>query len=148
MRNAYLSVTVLFLLHVFVGTAGTQGAQQNVLDEEYRVYSAILRAEHQADKRKLVVILKTTSRNELTLPGSNDQKGILKALSPLTEEALNNYNARNNTQRELEDRFGINSTVTLVNETDINNIFQYGVKKSWESFYEQFPDSGGFIKFS
>jgi hypothetical protein len=143
-KSIFLLATLTLLLSV-----QTRPCQGEDKDEEYKVYSALLKATHQADKPKTLVIIRTTSRNELVLPGSDDQKDILNSLSPLIEETLKNYNSQNSAEMELANKFGFTAKVALVDEKEINEIFrQPGLQDSWKTFYQKYPDSGGFIKLS
>src|SRR5262245_20326857 len=146
MRMLVVLITTLILLLSLVPIPSAQGDQKS---EEYLVYSAILRAEHQADKPIRLVVLRTSSQNRLILPGSDDQKDILKKLSPLKEETLKSYNSRNNTEVEIEDRFDLTAKVAIVDRKEISEIFsREGLQTRWELFYRKYPDSGGFIQLS
>jgi len=146
MRNRILLLACLTLIFYIP----SQSFQRDETAEEYKVYSAILKAEHQADKPKTIVIIKRTSENRPILPGSDDQKDILKALSPLTQETLMSYNSRNAAQTELGvNKFDFIAKVALLNADEISEIFhREGLRDSWKAFYQKFSDSGGVIKLS
>lgn len=149
MCRIYLSIATAFLLFSFpTGRSSVQSAEQDGTDEEYKVYSALLKARYSADKPKTLVVVKMTSPNELILPDTDDQNDILKKPGSLTKEILNDYNTRNHSQLELRDIFDLKAKVLLVDEKEIHDIFRQQGVDGWKSFYQRFPDSGGFIKFS
>jgi len=143
-KEIFLLVRLALLLSV-----PSRPSQGDDKEEEYKVYSAILKAKHQAEKSKTLVILRRTAQNGLTLSGSDDQKDILQALSPLTEETLRSYNSRNNAEMELANKFDFTAWVALVDEKEIDEIFRRpDLENNWKAFYQKYPDSGGFIRLS
>jgi len=123
--------------------------QRDEADEAYRVYSAVLESKYENAERKVLVIVNATYSNSFPVPVAKvDQQNLLKRLSPLTEETLNDYSTQNVTSYELSDRFDVKTQVVLVDDERIKKIFGQNLRESWESFYNQFPDSGGYTRFS
>jgi hypothetical protein len=141
-KYSFLLLTLtLFFAFSFSGGSRSHAAN-NVRDKEYQIYSTILREKYSADEAKSLVIIKTTSPEPIMLPDATTQ-----SFSVPLQKALKQYNAQNNSAKELTARFKVKAPVTLVDKKDIDAMFQQGVS-GWDAFYKKFPDSGGHIRFS
>jgi hypothetical protein len=116
--------------------------------EEYKVYRAILKAKHNADDAKTLVIQKSTAPTGMAAHGSDEEKMISERVSPLEEGTLNSFTTRNQAPEILENKFDITAKVYFMDETEMNKIFRDNPANGWKAFYERYPGSGGILTFS
>ena len=127
--------------------------QSQIPDEEYAVFSAVVADmfaggkvtfDTQAQVKVLVIKDHTVSdplRAELE---SQDWKYLKQNFPSVSQEAINDFVAKNKEAHQLKDAFNIELNHTMVKKEEIDQMFKGGVG-GWEEFYKRFPDSGGFV---
>lgn len=124
--------------------------------EAYAVYSALIREMYIGDTVKLLVIYRETSG---CVPATNNEKienirrGMeeyaIKNLPDLSEDTLNDFQAKKKECHNLKEQFDIPVKYVLVTTKDIKPLFHKGAADDgWERFYSRYPKSSGRINFS
>lgn len=108
-------------------------------NEEYAVYSAIL-ADNRYNSEKMVV-------SEYTIKGFlADTTNLTQQISGLSQEIVDDYQAKNIDSQKLENNFTVSSNVIFISEKQTKQIFRKG--EGWNNFYKKYPQSSGLISFS
>jgi hypothetical protein len=141
-KYGLLLLTLTFLFAFSISGISRSKTVRNAKDEEYKIYSTILKEKYSANEKKPIVIIKTTDAQKLMLLDST-----IQGFSASLQKALKDYNTRTNSEKKLLNKFNVKASVTLVDKKDIDAIFEQGVS-GWDTFYKKFPDSGGHIRFS
>jgi len=146
------SLLVLFSIFMFLSipqkvfprfVSDKSESSESEVDEAYKVYSVFL------SNRNPAVIVNPTSSNRLESTSEGNHKVLIDKLSPLSEETLKDYNHENGSTHKLENRFSGKAKVIFVTNEEISNLFkEKGVQAGWEAFYEKYPQSHGFVRFS
>ena len=123
----------------------------------YEVYSAVLSlpANAPSAKSKNFVIRRETLKNFGAILDSETETQTRTCLRPDAESAkiigpaIEDYVKVNQTKWRLQEKFKIEIPYKLVDsETIISIINPLTEKEDWKDFYQQYPNSGGFIDLS
>ena len=114
--------------------------QAYAVDEAYQVYSVLLAHEEAAELGKDVLLIR-----EETERGSEDLRQCIAPQAATSfEEALKAYSVANERVWRLERRFVTDFSYELISSAAIKAYMHDG----WDSFYQRFPQAGGYIVFS
>jgi hypothetical protein len=147
--NKLLRLSTLFLLLVIPLTSNclaTTNQQTDVSDEEYAVYSSVLREQFVSERTQVVVIVNQTTGIP-PYSGTPDANYFRRASSAVSQVTIDDYLTKNNQTHPLSDRFNTRVRRVLFDNAEFHRLFR-DVTKGWEEFYRRFPNSGGFIRFS
>ena len=120
--------------------AGPQPAYQ--VTEAYEVYSAILPSEwtwREAKARKLVIRSDTRTYDMCLVP----EKEYEEMIGP----AISDYVRQNQKTWILQKNLSIEKPYEIIRWDEIEPMFEQGLE-GWKTFYEKYPDSGGWIELS
>ncbi|MEP7075856.1 MAG: hypothetical protein ABI878_08595 [Acidobacteriota bacterium] len=114
---------------------------QNLIDaEEYAVYSDLLKKTYGDDATSNFAIHKNISAKFI----EDDNEYIVRKLSPIDVDLIKDFNERNNSEAEIQNRFNLKSKVYLVGD-ELKEIFKSPQtegelieEKDWEAFRKQY----------
>ena len=143
------------------GLALLQAASGNVSSprfntelEEYAVYSAVLKGMHNPPANKSIMVVDHSRSPDSTNPllegrlcddRVSDTSGQPKPCPSTTTQI--NYIRANSRPRDLNDEFDTERKYSMLSNDVFEDIFKDGCS-GWCSFYEKYPDSGGYVTFS
>jgi hypothetical protein len=124
-----------------------------VTNEEYEIYSSIIKDLYIQPKTKQVIIEERTFRYDFAVqddePWRDKWKDKKKGLA-IDDSAANDYEAKNSQKWLLnKDSFKLPVKVTLITDLDLKSIFHgnWG-ELPWINYYRKFPDVRGFVMLS
>ena len=130
-----LSVSLL----AYCALSAEDNKPNEITNEEYNVYSALINLEYVKDGIKLIVIDDYTTTS--ISPGISELKENFRQEMPESQqETIDGFRKINQLRYLLKRQFSLPVDYVLVNEKEINDIFP---KKGWDSFYEKYPNSQG-----
>jgi hypothetical protein len=157
--QAFLMISILIVL--FVGLQSTPNAasrdqansEGGVSDEEYEIYSSLIKEMYIEPNTKQVVIEERTFRYDFAVqddePWREKWKDKKKGLA-IDESAADDYEAKNGQKWLLnKDSFKLPVKVSLITDLDLKSIFHgnWG-ELTWINYYRKFPDVRGFVMLS
>jgi len=146
---------------LFVGLQSTPNAanldqtdsEAGVSNEEYEIYSSVIKEMYIEPNTKQVVIEERTFRYDFAIqddePWREKWKDKKKGLA-IDDSAADDYEAKNGQKWLLnKDFFKLPVKVTLITDLDLKSIFHgnWG-ELTWISYYRKFPDVRGFVMLS
>ncbi|MEP6914262.1 MAG: hypothetical protein ABJC89_01395 [Acidobacteriota bacterium] len=114
--------------------------------EAYAVYASVLAGDspaHAASARRLV-FLKETSTNQSCMPSGKPLEGEWRPV-------VDNFKSENAQVRAIRPGFSLGLPYVVVPTEEIQALFrapQDAATLGWSGFYQQYPDSGGYISVS
>ena len=130
-------------------TARVQSDSDGVSEEEYEIYSSIIKQFYVEPRTKQLIIEERTFRYDFgggeDEPWREKYKGVA-----IDESAADDYEAKNGNKWLLnKDSFKLPVKTSLITDDDLKTIFHgnWG-DLQWINFYRRFPDSRGFIMLS
>lgn len=157
--QAFLLISIFMIL--FVGLQSTPTAanldqadsEAGVSNEEYEIYSSLIKELYIEPNTKQVVIEERTFRYDFAIqddePWREKWKDKKKGLA-VDDSAADDYEAKNGQKWLLnKDSFKLPVKVTLITDLDLKSIFHgnWG-ELTWISYYRKFPDARGFVMLS
>jgi hypothetical protein len=129
-------------------TTTTRATSDDVLAEEYEVYSALIQTRFiDATHPTLIVIKDTTAKAGVGLFLLRDAVGAIRDEWPeLGDEVLDDFQTKNQTSAVLEGRFTLNVKHELISEQGLQSILS--TNGGWEDFYAEYPGSQGYLTLS
>jgi hypothetical protein len=120
-----------------------------VSDEEYEIYSSVIKQIYVQPETKLLMIEERTFRYDFA--SENDEPWLEKKKGlNIDQSAAEDYEARNS-QHWLLNRasFKLTVKINLITDLDLKAIFHgnWG-ELEWINYYRRFPDSSGFVMLS
>lgn len=154
MRQAgWIVGIVLISFELCSGSASTPWNQsisrEGVSDEEYEIYSTVIKQTYLRPDTKMFVIEERTFRYDFAVDDDEPWRDKKKGLT-IEESAAEDYEARNNKKWLLnKDSFKLPVKVSLITDLDLKAIFHgnWG-ELQWINYYRRFPDARGFIMLS
>ena len=127
---------------------GQAGSDAGASDEEYEIYSAVIKQYYVDDKTKLLVIVDRTFKYDF---GDNEEpwKDKYKGLT-IDRSTVEDYEARNVRPSLLNKApFKLTGKFSLISDLDLKAIFHgsWG-ELQWIAYYRRFAESRGFIMLS
>lgn len=120
-------------------------AQIEVSEDEYVVYSDVLRQIYSSEKISLIVILDKTQPSKYISPNILDNRLLAQRLAPLTKETLDDFLGRNREKSVLSRKFRIDKLYDLVTREEVDQTIRSGGP---DAFRARFTGSFGYIEFS
>jgi len=124
-------------------------SNDGVSEEEYEIYSSVIRQLYVQPETKLLVIEERTFRYDFgggdDEPWREKKKGVT-----IDESAVEDYETRNSRQWLLNKlSFNLPVKTSLITDLDLKAIFHgsWG-DLEWINYYRRFPDSRGFVMLS
>jgi len=120
-----------------------------VSDEEYEIYSAVIKQMYVLPETKLLIIEERTFRYDFGDQNDEPWRDKRKGLT-IDESAVEDYEARNSRQWLLNKAsFKLPVKSNLITDLDLKAIFHgnWG-ELEWIQYYRRFPDSSGFVMLS
>jgi len=142
-------LTSLALCRPCALTASVQSDSDGVSEEEYEIYSSIIKQFYVEPRTKQLIIEERTFRYDFgggeDEPWREKYKGVT-----IDGSAADDYEAKNGNKWLLnKDSFKLPVKTSLITDDDLKTIFHgnWG-DLQWINFYRRFPDSRGFIMLS
>lgn len=120
-----------------------------VSDEEYEIYSTLIKQMYVQAETKLLIIEERTFRYDFADQNDEPWRDKRKGLT-IDESAVEDYEARNSRQWLLNKAsFKLPVKFNLITDLDLKAIFHgnWG-ELEWIQYYRRFPDSSGFVMVS
>lgn len=152
-RAGWLVGLLLILIELGSVSVSAPRAQSSsdagVSDEEYEIYSSVIKQIYVQPETKLLMIEERTFRydfgSENDEPWRDKRKGVT-----IDESAAEDYEAKYSRQWLLNKAsFKLPVKINLITDLDLKAIFHgnWG-ELQWINYYRRFPDSGGFVMLS
>ena len=125
------------------------GSDSGVSDEEYEIYSAVIKQFYVEPNTKQVIIEERTFRYDFGSENDEPWREKKKGLT-IDESAVEDYETRNARQWLLNKAsFKLPVKADLITDLDLKAIFHgnWG-DLEWTNYYRRFPDSRGFVMLS
>jgi hypothetical protein len=147
-------VLVLFLISAGLRSVEGSGtdlqaeADSGVSQEEYEIYSTVIKQYYLRPDTKLIMIEERTFRYDFAVdeePWREKKKGVI-----IDASAADDYELKNGQQWLLnKDSFKLTVKAALITDNDLKAIFhgKWG-DLEWINYYRRFPDSRGFVMLS
>lgn len=158
MKISRLPVLFSFCMLLFLSCSKNVEETQFILkasdvidDVDYQIYSLVL-AETQTESKQSIVF--QTSTNAISISeetGSDSYAVFFKSVIPdLDLTVFTDYRRINASTVNFENKFKVNSkTIKLIGEEELTSIFSVpDVNGGWERFYNKYPNSNGYTRFS
>jgi len=110
-------------------------------DEEYNVYSALIRSTYGDNPNTLPVIVEDT-----TSPPEGGLSGI--SAKEVQQETVDNFKKANQQSYLLKRRFNPSINYILISQEELKNIFSRDLVRGWDKFHKKYPNSQGIITLS
>jgi len=122
-----------------------------VSDEEYEIYSSVIKQLYVQPNTKQVIIEERTFRYDFAVENDEPwrEKNKKKGVS-MDESAADDYEAKNNSKWLLnKNSFKLPVKTNLITDDDLRSIFHgsWG-DLEWINYYRRFPESRGFVMLS
>jgi hypothetical protein len=125
------------------------GSDTGVSDEEYEIYSSVIKQIYVQPETKLLMIEERTFRYDFASENDEPWREKKKGLT-IDESAAEDYEARNSQHWLLNKAsFKLPVKTNLITDLDLKAIFHgnWG-ELEWINYYRRFPDSSGFVMLS
>lgn len=154
MRNAGWIVGIVLISFelslVPASTPRNQSASADgVSDEEYEIYSSVIRQTYIRPDTKMIVVEERTFRYDFAVDDDEPWRDKKKGLT-IEQSAVDDYEARNNEKWLLnKESFKLPVKISLITDLDLKAIFHgnWG-ELQWINYYRRFPDARGFTMLS
>ncbi|MBO0860756.1 MAG: hypothetical protein J2P21_20185 [Chloracidobacterium sp.] len=147
-------MSALFITSACRAQSRQASDQSKISNEEYAVYSAVIRNmfagdrvtfDTQAKVKMLVIEDRTVSESFNAAAGENETERLKQIFSPtIPQEIIDDFVAKNAKSCQLTNSLDIKLKYTIIPKEKIKPIT--GLPS--DEFYKQFPDSGGYIALS
>ena len=135
---------------VAVSTTRRQSdSDDGVSDEDYEIYSSVIKQTYVQPSTKLLIIEERTFRYDFAVDNDEPWRDKKKGLT-IDQSAVEDYEAKNNQKWLLNKAsFKLSVKIELITDLDLKAIFHgnWG-DLQWINYYRRFPDSRGFVMLS
>jgi hypothetical protein len=154
-RIASWLVGLLLIWGALGSVSPTHSRQSNsdagVSDEEYEIYSSVIKQLYVQPNTRQVIIEERTFRYDFAVENDEPwrEKNKKKGVS-IDESAADDYEAKNNSKWLLnKNSFKLPMKISLITDDDLRSIFHgsWG-DLEWINYYRRFPESRGFVMLS
>jgi hypothetical protein len=140
----------IFFMVVMVAITSLQtsiGAQTQTwrIDDEYAVYSALIRTKYVTNSTKLVLVFAQTSPNPDD--GSPPDRYDLR-LRPVAQSTIDAYKTKSKVIRALKDEFDLPVKYTLLKKEELDEMFRQDNFSGWKTLLKKYPEATGIIRVS
>jgi hypothetical protein len=128
---------------------GQSDSDAGVSDEEYEIYSSVIKQIYVQPNTKLLIIEERTFRYDFSIENDEPWKDKKKGLI-IDQSGVEDYETRNSRQWLLNKAsFKLPVKFSLITDLDLKAMFHgnWG-ELEWIGYYRRFPDSNGFIMLS
>jgi hypothetical protein len=131
------------------GASVQEGPEPQVSEEEYKIYSAMIKDMYVLRDTKMLMIEDRTFRYDFSGGDDEPWKDKPKGLT-IDPSAVADYEVKNHGQSVLsKGSFKLPVKYDLITDADLRAIFHgHWGELEWVEYYRRFPDSSGFIMFS
>ena len=145
----------LFLISIALGSVSVSatrvqtGSDAGVSDEEYEIYSSVIKQIYVQPNTKHLIVEERTFRYDFGSENDEPWRDKRKGLT-IDESAVEDYETRNSRQWLLNKAsFKLPVKTNLITDLDLKAIFHgnWG-DLEWINYYRRFPDSRGFVMLS
>jgi hypothetical protein len=146
----------LFLIWGALGSVSPAHSRQStsgagVSDEEYEIYSSVIKQLYVQPNTRQVIIEERTFRYDFAVENDEPwrEKNKKKGVS-IDESAADDYETKNSTKWLLnKNSFKLPMKISLITDDDLRSIFHgsWG-DLEWINYYRRFPESRGFVMLS
>jgi hypothetical protein len=145
----------LFLISIEFGSvSGSVPAFQSssdsaVSDEEYEIYSTVIKQKYIQPNTKLLIIEERTFRYDFAVDNEEPWREKRKGVT-IDRSAAEDYEARNSSKGLLNKAmFKLPVKLNLITDLDLKAIFHgHWGELEWIDYYRKYPESTGFIMLS
>jgi hypothetical protein len=146
----YKRATLIFFVGILVGCADTtkisvSTLEDKLMSEEYAVYDVLIEKKYIRNQIELIVIKDHTGLSRYAELGEQIQY-VKRRIPDLAQDMLDNFQAKNGLPQALSTHFNLRVKYLLVNEKELNEIFQN--PDGWSDFYRKYPRSQGLMALS
>lgn len=154
MRQAgWIVGIVLISFELCLGSASTLRSQSTsadgVSDEEYEIYSSVIKQTYLRPDTKMLVIEERTFRYDFAIDDDEPWRDKKKGLT-IEQSAAEDYENRNGKKWLLNKKsFKLPVKISIITDLDLKAFFHgnWG-ELQWINYYRRFPDARGFIMLS
>ena len=149
------TILILFFAYLLFQNQNVK-INTDISDQEYKIYSIIIDSLYRFPSTKIIVICDSTNkdyfleRSDIYSNGIDSLylKIVIKGFNlPDSNYIYNDYMLKNSKKYMLsEERFYFNINLSFVSKRKIKTIFESKLVDGWQEFYEQYPNSTGFIE--
>lgn len=145
----------LFMISIALGSVSVSvprwqsNSDVGVSDEEYEIYSSVIKQIYVRPNTKLLIIEERTFRYDFSIENDEPWRDKKKGLT-IDQSAVEDYETRNSRQWLLNKAlFKLPVKISLITDLDLKAMFHgnWG-ELEWIGYYRRFPDSSGFVMLS
>jgi hypothetical protein len=148
-------LVLLFLISIGFGSVagsapvGQSSSDSAVSDEEYEIYSTVIKQKYVQPNTKLLIIEERTFRYDFSLENDEPWREKRKGVT-IDRSATEDYEARNGRPWLLNKAmFKFPVRLNLLTDLDLRAIFRgHWGELEWIEYYRRYPDSTGFFMLS
>lgn len=142
-------ISIVFCSASVPAPAGQSISGPVVSDEEYEIYSTVIKQKYVQPNTKLLIIEERTFRYDFSLENDEPWREKRKGVS-IDRSASEDYEARNSQPWLLNKAmFKLSAKLNLITDLDLKAIFHgHWGELEWIAYYRKYPDSTGFIMLS
>lgn len=148
-------LVALFVISIGFGSvsvsapAGQSGPAAAVSDEEYEIYSAVIKQKYIQPNTKLLIIEDRTFRYDFDVDNEEPWREKRKGVN-IDRSAVEDYEAKNSSKSLLnKSMFKLPGKLNLITDLDLKAIFHgHWGELEWIDYYRRFPESTGFVMLS
>ena len=145
----------LFLISTGVGSvsvsppAGQSSSDVAISDEEYEIYSTVIKQKYIQPNTKLLIIEERTFRYDFAVDNDEPWREKRKGVT-IDRSAAEDYEAKNSSKWLLnKSMFKLPVKLNLITDLDLKAIFHgHWGELEWISYYKRYPESTGFVMLS
>ncbi|MEK6322531.1 MAG: hypothetical protein AABN33_12715 [Acidobacteriota bacterium] len=145
----------LFLISIELGSVsvsaprGQSSSDFAVSDEEYEIYSTVIKQKYVQPNTKLLIVEERTFRYDFAIENDEPWREKRKGVT-IDQSAAEDYEAKNSRQWLLtKASFKLPVKLNLITDLDLKAIF-HGIwgDLEWTNYYRRYPESSGFVMLS
>ncbi len=148
-------LVALFLISIEFGSvsgsapAGQSSSDLAVSDEEYEIYSTVIKQKYVQPNTKLLIIEERTFRYDFALDNDEPWREKRKGVT-IDRSAAEDYEAKNSSKSLLnKSMFKLPVKLNLITDLDLKAIFHgHWGELEWIDYYRRYPESTGFVMLS
>ena len=144
-RCVYLFMVVMVAITSLQPTSIGAQIEARRIDDEYAVYSALIRTKYVTNSTKLVLVFAQTSANPDD--GSPPDRDDLR-LTPIAQSTIDAYKTKSKVVRVLKDEFDLPVRYTLIKKEEWDEMFRQDNFSGWKNLYKRYPEATGIIRVS
>lgn len=146
---AFILISVEFGSVPVSAPASQSGSDSAVSDEEYELYSAVIKQKYIQPNTKLLIIEERTFRYDFAVDNDEPWREKRKGVT-IDRSAAEDYEAKNSSKWLLnKSMFKLPVKLNLITDLDLKAIFHgHWGELEWIDYYRRYPESTGFVMLS